>query len=166
MVKTHGLSGELSGFIETDNPLSYTNLKSVFFATKDGIIPFPIEQFSIEKNAKFKVKFKNIDTIEEARKLINKPFYLPLSVLPKLSGKNFYFHEIIGFSVIDKTKGNIGIIKSMIENPAQPIFSIFLNEKEILVPAHDNIIEKIDRTNKILYLDCPNGLIDIYLETI
>jgi len=164
IVKTHGLSGELSGIIDSDNPLSYTILKAVFFNLKEGIIPLPIEKINIEKNAWCIIKFKNIDSIEQARKLVNKPMYLPLSILPKLSGKNFYFHEIVDFKVVDSSKGEIGFLKSILDSPSQPIFQIMFNDTEILIPAHDNIIDKIDRENKTIYLNCPDGLIDLYLE--
>ena len=164
IVKTHGLSGELSGNIDSDNPLSYTILKAVFFDLKEGIIPFPIEKINVEKNGYAIIKFKNVDSIEQARKLVNKSMYLPLSFLPVLTGKNFYFHEIIGFDVMDSLKGNIGKITDVLDNPAQPIFQINFENKEILVPAHDNIIERIDRENKIIFLNCPEGLIDLYLD--
>lgn len=164
IVKTHGLSGELSGIIDSDSPLSYTILKAVFFNLKEGIIPLPIEKINIEKNSYCIIKFKNINSIEEARRLVNKPMYLPLSILPKLSGKKFYYHEITDFKVVDNIKGEIGKITSVLDNPSQPIFQILFEEKEILVPAHDNIIEKIDRENKTIFLNCPEGLIDLYLE--
>ena len=39
-----------------------------------------------------------------------------------------------------------------------------MNDKEILVPAIDEIFEKIDRENKTIYINAPDGLIDIYLS--
>ena len=51
------------------------------------------------------------------------------------------------------------------EAPAQDVFEIsHPNGKEIMVPVLANFIEKIDRKNKVLRLDAPEGLIDFYLE--
>jgi 16S rRNA processing protein RimM len=38
-------------------------------------------------------------------------------------------------------------------------------DKEILVPVIDPVIKKVDRENKTIYIDAPNGLIDLYLES-
>ena len=72
--------------------------------------------------------------------------YLPLQLLPKLSEDKFYYHEIIGFKVVDENYGDVGIIIGINDSSAQPLFVIKNNEKEILsyrkVPEyHDDIIK-------------------------
>ena len=96
--------------------------------------------------------------------MIGKNLFLPLSILPKLTGKKFYFHEIINFAVVDAKKGNIGNIASVIDYPAQPLFQIMNGTTEILIPILDQIIDKVDRENKTIYIVAPEGLIDIYLQ--
>jgi 16S rRNA processing protein RimM len=34
---------------------------------------------------------------------------------------------------------------------------------EILIPAIDEIFKKVDRENKAIYIEAPEGLIDVYL---
>jgi 16S rRNA processing protein RimM len=90
---------------------------------------------------------------------------LPLQRLPKLKGNKFYFHEVIGFEVIDKTKGVIGNIDKIMDHPAQPILQILHNTgKEILIPIADDIVLDVDRKNKQICIQAPDGLIDLYLE--
>jgi len=43
------------------------------------------------------------------------------------------------------------------------LFEINRNGKEILIPVNDHFILKVDRTSKIIYLDVPEGLIELYL---
>ena len=85
-------------------------------------------------------------------------------MLPPLTGNQFYFHEVIGFSVVDKEKGNIGICKEFIDISRQLIMQVEFEDKEILIPAVDEILKELDREKKIIYIEAPEGLIDIYLE--
>ncbi len=84
-------------------------------------------------------------------------------MLPKLTGNKFYYHEVIGWQVIDKEKGDIGTIASVIDYPAQALFQIMKNDKEILIPIIDQVIKKVDRDKKTMHIEAPNGLIDLYL---
>ncbi len=69
-------------------------------------------------------------------------------MLPKLEGKKFYFHEVIGFDVEDVHLGNIGKIVSINDCAAQPLFEILKDQTEILIPMIDDFIVEIDRANK------------------
>ena len=89
---------------------------------------------------------------------------IPLDRLPKLEGNKFYFHEVIGFNVIDEEKGNIGTIREIYDNMTQPIMAIDFGEKEILIPLIDEVIKQVDRSNKAIHIKAPQGLIDIYLD--
>ena len=96
--------------------------------------------------------------------MINKEVYLPLENLPKLQGKKFYYHEIIGYNVVDSKYGDIGLIIKVDDKSSQSIFIVKNKGKEILIPINDNIIETINRENKTVYISSPNGLIDLYLK--
>jgi 16S rRNA processing protein RimM len=49
------------------------------------------------------------------------------------------------------------------EQTAQALFVINNNGKQVLIPIHDEIIKKVDRENKIIFIKAPEGLIDLYL---
>jgi 16S rRNA processing protein RimM len=89
--------------------------------------------------------------------------YLPITELPSLKGNRFYYHEIIGFQVSDQQHGDIGVVEDILELPHQALFQIRFGEKEILIPIVDEIIKKVDRRKKVLLIEAPPGLIEIYL---
>ena len=68
-----------------------------------------------------------------------------------------------GFKVVDAQHGEIGKIASIIEYPAQPLFQIMQDGTEILIPVIDQVIKKVDREEKTIFIEAPNGLIDLYL---
>ena len=84
-------------------------------------------------------------------------------MLPKLSGNKFYFHEVIGFEVEDKRLGIVGEIQSINDTTAQPLFEVLNDGIEILIPMIDHFLVKIDRENKKVIMDLPEGLIEMYL---
>ncbi len=164
VVKTHGIDGELSGFIDADDPLYYSTLHGVFIQTRQGMIPQVFNKISVEGNGYCILKIHGVDTIEQAKRFVNKKMFLPLSMLPELSGNRFYFHEINGFTVSDKHYGSLGIVTGVIEHAIQPLIQVDRNGSEILIPVHDDIILEIDKQNKIIYISAPEGLIEIYLD--
>ena len=72
----------------------------------------------------------------------------------------------MGYRVIDEQHGDMGVPQQVIDYPAQPLFQVFQNDTEILVPVIDEVIKRVDRENKVLYIAAPNGLIDLYLGNI
>lgn len=155
--------GELTFFLEVDEPSRYNKLQSVFVELNGTLVPFFINKIQI-KGTNAVVNMEGIDNIEKAEELLKSNLYLPLSFLPPLAGKRFYFHEIPGFTVIDKTYGNIGTVEQVLDFPHQAVFQIKHGENEILIPAEEKFIININRTTKTLELDAPEGLIDIYIK--
>ena len=109
------------------------------------------------------LKFEDIDSEEDADDLMKAELYLPLDLLPKLEGNQFYYHEIIGFTIKDSSFGEVGIITSVNDTTAQALFEIDRNGVEILIPMNDEFIEKVDRASKTIVVTTPEGLIDLYL---
>jgi 16S rRNA processing protein RimM len=90
--------------------------------------------------------------------------YLPISELPERTGNKFYFHEVKGYEVIDKAFGHLGTISQIIEYPNQAVMQIFHNGHEVLIPVFGNIIKEVDRAKQLIYIEAPEGLIDIYIS--
>ena len=164
ITKPFGFKGQLFVYLDTDEPEKYRDLKSVFINFNDEMIPYMIEEFQYRGNNLAVIKFMDIP-VEESKNLIKSELYLPVSMLPPLTGNKFYFHEVTGYTVIDKEKGNIGFCQSFMDVSRQPIMQVDFNGKEILIPAVDEFFKEIDRKNKTIYIEAPEGLIDIYLKS-
>ncbi|GGC83945.1 ribosome maturation factor RimM [Flavobacterium lutivivi] len=163
IAKKFSFKGEVLIYLDTDEPEQYEELESVFVEFNKNLVPFFIENSSIHKGDFLRVKFEDIDSEQDADELIGSHIYLPLSMLPKLEGNKFYFHEVIGFDVVDKRLGNIGKIVSINDSTSQPLFEILFNEKEILIPMIDHFIIEVNRKEKKIILNTTEGLVDLYL---
>ena len=164
IAKKFSFKGEVLCYLDTDEPEMYQNLESVFVQMNRNLVPFFIEQSSLHKDKFLRVKFEEVDSEAEAENLLGSELYLPLTLLPQLEGNQFYYHEIIGFKVVDQRLGDIGTIHSIIENTAQPLFELFKGEKQILIPMIDDFIVEVNRSKKEITMNTPVGLVDLYLE--
>ncbi len=163
IVKKYSFKGELLVKLDTDDPQMYSEMESVFVEIKKNLIPFFIEKSSLHKSTLLRVKFEDVDTDQGASDMIGMHLYLPLTMLPKLTGTQFYYHEIIGFSVEDREFGHVGTITGVNDNSAQALFEIDRDGKQVLIPINDDFIKSLDRENKNILLEVPNGLIELYL---
>ena len=161
ITKPFGYKGQMVFFLDVDTPEDYEGLDAVFVEVKGSLVPYFIKEMSINGN-KAIVTFEDLKA-DEAQALAGCKLFLPLNMLPKLDGNRFYFHEIIGWRVVDAEKGDIGTIASVIDYPAQALFQIMKNDKEILIPVIDEVIKNVNREEKTIYIEAPNGLIDLYL---
>jgi 16S rRNA processing protein RimM len=164
IVKKYSYKGELLVKLDTDEPELYEHMDSVFIEVRDKLLPFFIESSQLHKSELLRIKFEDVNTEDDADSLMKSNLYLPLQFLPKLGEGKFYFHDIIGFKVEDKNFGHVGIIKAINDSTAQSLFEIDRDGIEILIPMNDEFISKVDKTNKVIFVNTPEGLIDLYLE--
>lgn len=164
IVKKYSFKGELLAKLDTDEPELYEHLDAIFMDLRGNLVPFFIEASQLHKSDLLRLKFEDVDTEADADALIKTELYLPLDLLPKLEGNKFYYHEVIGFTVTDKNFGHVGIIKAINDSTSQALFEIDRDGIEVLIPMNDEFIIKVDKPNKTIEVETPNGLIELYLN--
>ena len=162
VIKPHGLNGEVDVFLDTDFPENYTHLESVFVEIIQKLVPFFIEHIQIRGN-KALIMFSEVDSVENARKIKGCTLHLPATLLPPLKGNAFYFHEVIGYDVVDNTEGSLGQVVKFYNYPNQDLLAVVYRDKEVLIPLNDDIIKHVSRTKKQIEVALPVGLLEIYL---
>ncbi|NQX84594.1 MAG: 16S rRNA processing protein RimM [Flavobacteriaceae bacterium] len=164
LVRKYSFKGELLAKLDTDEPEIYNNLDAIFVALRNNLVPFFIENSQLHKSNLLRIKFEEVNTEEDADALLKSDLFLPLELLPKLEGNKFYFHEVIGFTIVDKNFGTVGVLRNINDSTAQALFEIDRDGKEILIPMHDEFILEVNRVSKTILVNTPSGLIDLYLE--
>ena len=163
IAKKFSFKGEVLIYLDTDEPELYEDMESVFVEFNKNLVPFFIENSNLPKGDFLRVKFEDVDDEAEADSIMGCEIYLPLNMLPKLEGNKFYFHEVIGFEIEDLRLGIFVKIVSINDTSAQPLFEVINGNVEILVPMIDQFLVKIDRENKKVIMDLPEGLVEMYL---
>ena len=166
IARKHSYKGEVVIVVDSDEPELYANIDAVFVEYNNKLIPFFVENILLQKGNQLRVKFEDINSEEDAADILKRDTYLPLTLLPKLEGDKFYYHEVIGFTVEDINYGKVGTITSINDNTAQALFVIKTENKEILIPLIDEFIKKVDRDNKLIIVDTPEGLIQMNFDEV
>ncbi|PQA95804.1 16S rRNA processing protein RimM [Chryseobacterium shigense] len=162
ITRRHGLAGNVILKLDTDQPELYNKLESIFVEINGLLVPFFIERSSWSKNDALNLAFKNSsETLVDQS--LGKSVYLPLATLPKLSGKQFYYHEIIGFDILDENGKECGVIRSVNDQTAQNYFVTNLDGKEVVIPIIKDWILEVDREERFIKMQLPEGLIDVFL---
>ncbi|MCJ7467816.1 MAG: ribosome maturation factor RimM [Maribacter sp.] len=164
IVSKYSFKGEILVKLDTDEPEIYENMESVFVRmSADTLVPFFIRRCRLHKSNLLRIDFEEVTNEADADRIMGSELYLPLTSLPKLAGNKFYFHEVIGYTVIDSVHGDIGSIMSINDTTSQALFEIQKGEKQLLIPINDEIISKVDRDHRTIYVTSPDGLVDLYL---
>lgn len=163
IVSKFSFRGEVLIKLDTDDPESYLGMESVFVEYGNNLVPFFVERSSLQKSNLLRVKFEDVNSEEDADDLLKCNLYLPLELLPELDDDQFYFHEIIGFTIEDVNYGTVGILTGINDTTSQALFEIDNNGKQVLIPMNDEFLHKVDKENKIIVVKTPEGLIELYL---
>ena len=163
IVSKHSFRGEVLVKLDTDEPEIYEQMESVFVSLGDNLVPFFIEHSQLHKSSLLRVRFEEVQDEAAADNLMGAELYLPLSMLPRLTGNKFYYHEIVGFSLIDDRYGHVGTVTGVNDQASQALIEAEKDGKALLIPITDAIIRKVDRENRILHLTTPDGLVALYL---
>ncbi len=164
ITKTHGLNGEVVFFLDVDDPTEYDDLDSVLIEVRGELTPYFVESLSINRDRAI-VALEDVDTLDEAKKLINCPVWLPLENLEAITDPDrFYYHEIIGYRIIDENEGPLGTVTSVMAMPTQDLIAMQYRGQEMLIPINSAIVKTVDREAKTLNVDLPEGLLDVYLS--
>jgi 16S rRNA processing protein RimM len=164
IVRKHSFRGEVVIKLDTDEPELYQEMESIFVDLGNNLVPFFIQKSLLQKGNQLRTSFEGITSEEDADAILKSDVYLPISQLPELKGDKFYYHEVIGFKIVDSNFGEVGILDNINDSGAQPLFEIKKDDIDIFIPMVDDFIKKVDRENKTIFVDTPEGLINLYLS--
>ncbi len=164
IVRTHGIKGQVIAFFDVDYPEDYEELESVFLLISGKLVPFFIQTIDLQAKGRFLIKFEDTDTIEHAEKLKGISLYLPLESLPELEEDQFYYHDLIGYTIMDENLGKLGVVRELFELPHQDLMAMDYQGAEVLIPMQDEIILRADKATQTLYVNLPEGLVEVYTQ--
>jgi 16S rRNA processing protein RimM len=160
-VVTHGYKGDVVLQHHLGKKTSLKNLEIVFINTgADEMFPYFIQHTKIKSDSEVIIKLEGIDSKEATEKILKREVWINESDFKK------YAHSsapasLVNFHLINDGD-DLGEIKEVIELPHQLLCRIYVNNKEALIPLHDETLKKIDKKNRQVHVTLPDGLLDIY----
>ena len=157
--KLHGYKGDVNIYNDNDIPLILSEIEFFFIEENNELIPYFAESKRNKKKNILLVKFEDIDTEEDALKILKKKVYLPKFILKE---EDLDYNKIIvGFDVIDKRLGKIGRVEFVNESTPQSLIIVKARGKEFFIPFHEQFVLNIILEKKVIQVDIPKELINI-----
>ena len=156
-----GLKGELILQHSLGKKTSLKGLDAIFLEEKkDSFLPYFIQATQIRSETETIVKLEGIDMMETARKLTPKEVWLAEDDFNKFAAKAAPI-ALLGFNLIDGDT-DLGEIIEVIEQPHQVLCTIMYKGNEAMIPVHEASLIKIDKKSRKVFVDIPDGLLEIY----
>lgn len=164
--KITGVNG-LKGAVALQQIFDNTNWlkegEALFIELKrESYIPYFVKEVKPAGTGHYLLQLEDIDTADDAKPLVNKTVYVKDEVLAEAEVDSPLLY--IGYNLVDKTKGGIGAIEDVMLIGKQWIATLTINGNEVLVPLAEELIIEVNRRNKYIRMQLPDGLIEVYTD--
>jgi len=162
IVNTQGLKGEVRVISQTDFPeLRYKKgTVLTLFQEKKAPIELTIQSHRKHKNFDI-VTFENHFSINDVEKYRDGILKVSKEKLTDLPENEFYYHQIIGLTVVDEQDKELGKIKEILSPGANDVWVVQRpKKKDALIPYIESVVKSIDLENNVVHVEIPEGLID------
>jgi len=159
--KPHGVKGEIS-LLFTDDVFDRVETDYLVLDIDGILVPFFIEEYRFHGNETALIKFCDINTQDKARELTGDEVFFPRK-LSDSSEEDIAWNGLIGYSLIDdKSDKTIGMVTGIDDSTLNMLFEILTeDQKEILIPAGEDLIKAIDTEGKKIRINLPEGILDL-----
>ena len=160
--KPHGVKGEVT-FHFVDDVFDRVDADFLILSVDYILVPFYMEEYRFRTDETALVKFCDIDTQEQARELTHCDVFFLRSMTDDDSDEGLSWAQITGFSLLNAATGKtVGTIRSVDDSTLNILFEIETPDgNDILVPAHEELIEQVDGQKRQIVVRLPEGLLEL-----
>ena len=149
----HGIDGELAVDPMTDFPDRFMP-GSVLLA---GDAKYTISRVRTHQKILL-LALDGIETRNQADELRGKLLEVPEATLPRLEEDEYFRFDIVGINVVDENGTSLGKVEEVLETGANDVYIVRDADSELLIPAIDSVIKKIDVAEKRMIVALLDGL--------
>ena len=127
------------------------------------LVPFFLENYRFKNNDTAILKFEDINTDQQAKKMVGLQVYYPLSYLDDEDNQELTsLKALTGYTLYDEIHGEIGIINTVDDSSYNTLFYVdHATKGELVLPYHDDFLVDYNIANRTITLALPQGIIDL-----
>ena len=165
ITKPYSFRGEVVLWMDVDDSEPYEGVNTLWLPQQGILVPYAVESLRRNKD-RFVVRLADVNTETAAKQLSGKDVWLPLAEMAPMEDGKFYFHEVQGWTAIDRSTGDaVATIVHVVDQGAYPMLEVeFDNGNQGFIPLPDHVQVDVKREEQKLVLDLPEGLLDVYLS--
>lgn len=159
IVNTFGIKGFVKIYPYVDDIKRFDKLKNVYVKISKELKMLEIEEVKYQKNMVL-VKFKGIETVEEAQKLRNCYVEIDRKDAIPLDEDTYFIADLIGLEVYSDEGNLLGKVDDIFNTGSNDIY-VVKDEigKQILLPAIKDVIKDVNITEKKITVHLLEGLV-------
>ena len=158
IVNVKGLKGEVKVNSFTDDNTKFERISKVFIKQKENLKEYEIEKVGYNKNQVI-IKFKNIDTVEEAEKLRNSYIVVDREIFGELPEGVYYIADLIGLEVFTESNEYLGKVDDIFSTGSNDVYVVKDDTgRQKLLPGIDEVIKIIDIESGKIIVNLIEGL--------
>jgi len=163
IVAPHGVSGQIILEHALGKPIHFKGIEALFVEKNEGsFIPYFIQSATAKTDTITHLQIEGIQSREATSVLMSKKVWLPQDAFQKLVDKSSPL-ALLGYQV-QQDGQDLGIIQEVIEQPHQLMVTILYKGQEAYIPLHEESLLGVDHSKKVVLVNLPDGLLDLYTE--
>ena len=148
----HGVRGEVKLQPLTDFPRRFEETEFLLLADGTRLI---LESARLQRDTVL-AKFRGMDTPEVWIPFRHQELYVTEDALMPLPTGQFYIHQLLGIEVFDEQGAALGIVDNVLQTGSNDVYVVKTpSNEEILLPAIDTVVKKIDMTGRRMIVTLP-----------
>lgn len=165
ILRSHTLTGECVAklSIELDCIDQDTNRLFLLIDIDDCLIPFRVEEYRYKSLDNVFLSFYDVCSKDEADRIVNKTLWIENNLIPNILDidNRTITSTFCGFRLYNSIDNKyIGHIENIDTSTINTLAKVIIdNNREVLIPIASELITDIDREEKAIYLNVPEGLL-------
>lgn len=162
ILKLHGYSGSVRvAFLFPGLSKKLKAGSFIFIDWMEKPVPYLIDQIQWTAEDSAILTLADVNSEEEAKKLVGRRIILPEDILPKKKAPAELGDILIGYRVVDESGNPLGEVIEFYETGAQSLLEIKGSTGEFLMPYHPDFVLKENKRKKQLIVRLPEGMADL-----
>jgi 16S rRNA processing protein RimM len=162
--KAHGIQGELKVAIEPAFEDLFLEADRILIEIKGTRMPFFIQE--VRGGGEWIVQFEDVKDRNAAIAIQSKPILLPAAEVPatviaESNESELVYGFLVGYTLHDKHAGLIGPVEDVLDMPQQEMAQLTWQQRMVLIPLNESLIISINKAQKSITVDLPEGLLDL-----
>jgi 16S rRNA processing protein RimM len=161
IIKVHGYGGSVMISLEQYLPEEIPDMEWVFIEIDEKPVPFFVSSFKEHASGNIILKFDGYDSSEVMTEFIGCRILINMEEMKDKKGIPPQA-ILTGFKLFDRSENYVGLIQKVLSLPMQYMLVLHDDEgRELLIPLKDDWLIKIDKDEKTIIMDLPDGIIQV-----
>jgi 16S rRNA processing protein RimM len=165
VIRPHGLKGNLLVSLHGDDSANLISTERVTLSGKSGSHAFQVRGAeptgqTRDGRARVRLSLVGLESRESAETWSGAKLSIPESALPPLPEGEFYWRDVLGLRCRLPSGADLGVVEEIWPTGSNDVLVVRRGEELLLIPALREVLMRVDRKARELWINPPPGLLE------